>query len=187
EAALADSGRQGIPPESLGLTALQGALADPKLDSTDRDLLLTDRFLAYGAMLARGRVDLATVEDSWAIAAPFFDSAAAIREMEELGGPQAALQKLAPDSPDYVGLQDAFARYQSVALDGGWLSLPAETRLSPGDTGPAVVLLRQRLAAEGYLPACASGGAGFAGALQTGGKGLLGRHRASGRGRGGGW
>jgi murein L,D-transpeptidase YcbB/YkuD len=166
EAALGASGRQGIPPESLGLPALQRALADPRLSSTDRDLLLTDRFLAYGAMLARGRVDLTTVEDSWAIAAPLFDPAAAITGLEN-AGPAAALGRLAPDSSDYVQLQDALARYQSIASAGGWVSLPSATSLSLGEQSPAVVLLRQRLAAEGYLPADATEDPKFDGALEA--------------------
>ena len=44
---LADADKQGIPHKDLGLTALQRALSDPAVSPIERELLLTDRFLAY--------------------------------------------------------------------------------------------------------------------------------------------
>ena len=44
---LADADNQGIPPKGLGLTALQRALSDPAVSPIERELFLTDRFLAY--------------------------------------------------------------------------------------------------------------------------------------------
>jgi murein L,D-transpeptidase YcbB/YkuD len=144
EVALAASANEGIPPESLGLTALQRALADPALSPAQRDLFLTDRFLAYGAMLARGRIDLASIETLWALPAPVFDPITAAAGLEKMGGPAMALQSLAPASADYDHLRIALARYETLAAAGGWESLPAGTKLRAGDQGPMVQLLRRR-------------------------------------------
>ena len=89
----------GISPESLALPALQRALSDPSLGAVDRELLLTDRYLALGAVLARGRIAIASIEDDWALPAPEFDAPAAVALLEQRGGPGAALRSLAPASP----------------------------------------------------------------------------------------
>lgn len=150
-AAVAGAEEHGIPPESLGLSSLQRGLGDPALDPARRDLFLTDRFLAYGAVLARGRVDLGGIEKLWALPAPAFDPVAAVAALEAAGGPAAALASLAPTAPDYKGLQAALARYEAYAAIGSWESLPSGTKLRLGDRGPMMQLLRRRLAAEGDL------------------------------------
>jgi L,D-transpeptidase YcbB len=152
-AAIAGAASQGIPPESLGLAALQRGLGDPQLSVAERELLLTDRFLAYGAILARGRIEIGAIERLWALPAPSFDPQAAIASLEQAGGPAPALQALAPDSPGYERLIQALARYEAMAAAGGWASLPAGTNLRLADRGPPVQALRSRLAAEGELPA----------------------------------
>ena len=153
ETAIAASDRDGIPPESLGLASLQRALGDQALGSADRDLLLTDRFLAYGAALARGRVDMASIDPLWALPAPIFDPVAAVARLESAGGPAPALQAMVPDSADYDRLRGALARYEAIAATGGWEILSPSTNLRLGDQGPGVQLLRRRLAAEGGLAA----------------------------------
>ena len=54
--------------------------------------------------------------------------------------------------------QAALATYRQIAQRGGWGTLPTSLRLNKGARGAAVVLLKQRLAAEGDLsPALATG------------------------------
>lgn len=48
-------------------------------------------------------------------------------------------------------LQEAIDRYQRIVASGGWPLLPEGTNLQKGASSPLVVLLRQRLAAEGDL------------------------------------
>lgn len=52
-----------------------------------------------------------------------------------------------------AAINEAAQRYLSIANAGGWPILPAGTALKPGSEGDAVVMLRERLAAEGDLPA----------------------------------
>jgi len=49
-------------------------------------------------------------------------------------------------------MTNAIARYQDIAAQGGWAGVPNKS-LSKGDDGDAVVALKRRLIAEGYLAA----------------------------------
>lgn len=55
------------------------------------------------------------------------------------------------DALTYERSYTAWQTYQTIALRGGWPRLP-DVKLAPGVVDPAVVTLRQRLAAEGDLP-----------------------------------
>jgi murein L,D-transpeptidase YcbB/YkuD len=129
---------------------MRQALADPGLDASDRELLLSDRFLAYAAILARGQISPNSYWSDWALPSQRFDPVAAAASLASAGGPAAALQSLRPGSADYAGLQQALARYAGAQAAGGWPVLAA-THLKPGASGQAVIDLRWRLAAEGYL------------------------------------
>ena len=62
----------------------------------------------------------------------------------------------APLHPEYDQLKKALALLRARQAAGGWPTLPATTRLKPGDAQPAVALLRQRLLggeATGQAPA----------------------------------
>jgi len=150
-ATIASAPEQGIPAESIDLANLQRALADPRIGAADRELLLTDRYIAYGAMLGRGRLAMASVEADWILPAPAFEPLSTMALLEQAGGPAAALQILAPASPDYRRLQKALARYAGMAAAGGWESLPLGTDLKAPAESALVSLLRRRLVAEGEL------------------------------------
>jgi hypothetical protein len=49
-------------------------------------------------------------------------------------------------------MNNAIARYEDIAAQGGWAGVPNKS-LSKGDDGDAVVALKRRLIAEGYLAA----------------------------------
>ncbi|HRK24146.1 MAG TPA: L,D-transpeptidase family protein, partial [Beijerinckiaceae bacterium] len=72
-------------------------------------------------------------------------------------------------------IQEAAQRYRQIAETGGWPSLPKQ-RLALGSKGPAVVALRQRLAAEGDLDAGATSQPVFDKALQDALKQFQSRH-----------
>ena len=72
--------------------------------------------------------------------------------------------------------QEAVARYRSIADNGGWPALPAGARLSTGAKGPQVLALRQRLAAEGDIPADAVANPVFDTQLANGVRQFQGRH-----------
>lgn len=52
--------------------------------------------------------------------------------------------EFSPLHEEYSHLKTALARYRKIEAEGGWSSLPAVT-LKPGDQGPGVAALRQRM------------------------------------------
>ncbi|MDP9137580.1 MAG: L,D-transpeptidase family protein [Pseudomonadota bacterium] len=50
-----------------------------------------------------------------------------------------------------LAMMRAIARYERIVSQGGWPKLDNVRKLGPGSDGPAVLLLKKRLAAEGYL------------------------------------
>ncbi|UVF21097.1 L,D-transpeptidase family protein [Microvirga terrae] len=65
------------------------------------------------------------------------------------------------DGSTFINTMRAAWTYKRIAEAGGWPNLPAGTVLKAGDKGPLVATLRQRLAAEGDLPADLSSGVIF--------------------------
>jgi len=72
----------------------------------------------------------------------------AVTKTEVFAG-KSVLPMVSPSSDKWM--DDAIARYETVVSRGGWPEVSG-SRLARGNSGPEVVTLRQRLAAEGYLP-----------------------------------
>jgi len=157
EKALAEADSEAIAPDTLGQAALRSALIDPALPPAERDLILTDRFLTYAAILAHGRVDISSIEELWILPAPVFDPTAAIASLGAGSGPAEVLHELTPSSPAYKRLRAAYARYQEIAAVGGWKSLSIGTGPGTRDAKSLVGELGDRLIAEGDLPADRAG------------------------------
>lgn len=116
-----------------------------------RDLLLTDAVFSLGRQLAGALLDPGVMYEKWSSPARHVELAAPLAAALETGrGLFRALDDLRPDDPAYARLRDALRRYRAYAEAGGWPALDDGLMLSPGDTGPAVAVLRARLAAEGY-------------------------------------
>lgn len=147
EKAIAAASEQGLDPADFAVPA---APADA------RELLLTDAFLRYAAVLARGEVSSQALETDWSIPAPKFDAAATLATAAA-GDPAELLASLEPSSQGYKGLEAALKRYRALAAAGGWKRVPETGKLKLGDSGAAVERLRRRLAAEGFLPADSRG------------------------------
>ncbi|MGM0574523.1 MAG: L,D-transpeptidase family protein [Myxococcota bacterium] len=64
--------------------------------------------------------------------------------------PEAALVGLNPPHPQYERMLEVYAHYREVADSGCHEVLPEEWRLEPGDEGPEVERLQERMACEGY-------------------------------------
>lgn len=117
------------------------------------DLDLSTAFLAYARDLSTGLVDPRTVDADihLDVARPApADLLAAAAAAPDLG---AYLESLAPQIPEYARLKGVLSDYLTRAAQGGWgAPLPQFGILRPGDSSPAVTLLRRRLAALGDLP-----------------------------------
>ena len=154
--ALADAAADGIDPASL----LPGLLAEPIHPEVERELLLSDRFLAYARALAQGQVDPTLLERDWALPRPSFDAGAVLARLGQSRDLSGLASDLRPRSDDYARLRAALARYRGIVDAGGWKPLGGG-KLEPGEMGPRVPALRARLAVEGDLPAAQTDGDDF--------------------------
>ena len=158
EAALGNSGREGLDPESFDLSKLKAALAGSSLTPVDRELLLSDRFLAYAQVLAQGVVAPSAIEDDWLLARPGFDPDAVLGALARSRDAGATLTALLPTVPDYDRLRQMLEHYALLAKAGGWQTIVSDQKIEPGAKGDVVKALRARLAVEGDLdPAQARG------------------------------
>lgn len=67
------------------------------------------------------------------------------------GDPAAFLRGLPPKAPEYAQLMKEAMGLRHLMAKGGWGAPVPARSLAPGDSGPAVVALRDRLIAMGYL------------------------------------
>jgi murein L,D-transpeptidase YcbB/YkuD len=132
------------------LAAANGRTPEPARVA-DLDLLLTDAFLLYGSHLLGGRVDPDSLHPLWNASPRAADLGTVLQDALESRRIARALQRLAPPHEGYRRLRDALARARAFAAAGAWPVLPRGPALRKGDSGPAVALLRERLAAEGDL------------------------------------
>ena len=158
QAALRAGERDGLDPESFEASALKSALAGSALTPVGRELLLSDRFLAYARVMAQGRVSASGIEDDWLLQQPGFDPAAVLGSLAQSKDVPATLAGLAPSVPEYERLRQALEHYKLLAAAGGWQPIVTNQKIEPGQKGEIVKALRARLAAEGDLdPAQARG------------------------------
>ncbi|WP_461473182.1 L,D-transpeptidase family protein [Pararhodobacter sp.] len=70
--------------------------------------------------------------------------------------PVSFIRNLAPVSPEYARLYHARRELVETIEQGGWGPQVQAGSLRPGDTGPAVIALRNRLIAMGFMPRVAT-------------------------------
>lgn len=141
-AALAEAPSHGLDPR---------AFAVPRADPTAAELLLTDAFVRYAQALGRGLVAMNDVDRDWAMTQPSVDSGAALKQALA-HGIAPTLAALAPQDGGYARLRRAYLRYRDYAQHAAWQPIALALPFKPGASGPDVVTLRHRLAAEGLVP-----------------------------------
>ncbi len=164
--AIARAPDHGLPAVRYDAAALTAALqaAESEGDRGRIEVALTRAYLAWARDLTSGAIDPAKVD------------AGIVREIDRIdpqtlltriasGKPQAVLDWLMPTSAAYLNLMKAKIGLETQIASGGWGETVAVTTLEPGDTGPAVVALRDRLMRMGFLRATAT--ASYDRALQS--------------------
>ncbi len=165
--ALTDLALDGLEPKHYGLEYLTrsggeppATKADAILQEAERDLLATHAHLLALTHLQRGklgrnaRAEGAIQTSSQADSqqeTPALDLQSALDAVadEDIGR---AFAEARPENPGYQELRDALEQLRVHAEEGGWPKLPAGPALRPGMSEPRIAILRQRLAAGGYLP-----------------------------------
>ncbi|MGY6549292.1 MAG: L,D-transpeptidase family protein [Roseinatronobacter sp.] len=155
--ALSRAGEHGLPVERYDVDGLLAAFAAVESESA-RGLLearVTDVFLQYARDVTSGLLNPRNVDRSIVRALPRPDPEALLTSLTERPAAQ-VLRDLIPTAPEYARLQRARRDLEEVIAAGGWGPRVPELRLAPGESGPGVVALRNRLIAMGYLERTAS-------------------------------
>lgn len=152
-AALTQARNHGLPTAEYDVDAIRAAFAQAgdAREIGEIDVEMTRRFIAYAHDISAGILNPRKVDPTIVVDVPKPDTAKLLqRLMEE--DPRAVMRSLIPRSAGYRRLVREKLRLEAAMAAGGWGPTVPEGTLSPGDTGPAVLALRNRLIRMGYLP-----------------------------------
>jgi murein L,D-transpeptidase YcbB/YkuD len=150
--ALATAADHGLPPARYDAEGLVRALrgAGTESDRGRVEVAMTRAYLTWARDLTSGMLEPSAVDPGILREVAVIDPQVLLTRMAA-GDPQAVLDWLVPTSPAYLHLMKAKLGLEARIAAGGWGEPVAAQALAPGDTGPAVVALRDRLIRMGYL------------------------------------
>lgn len=124
----------------------------------ETDIILTASFAALGEDYLTGQIDPKSVAQSWHIDPQEENVDSALVRSLRTAALDKAIAAMRPQNPEYLALRKELDRFQKITASGGWPSVPRGEATKPGETMSAarVAALKQRLSAEGLLPAQAS-------------------------------
>lgn len=155
--ALERANDHGLPTQRYDAETLRAAFrgAGSPYARGQAEVLATTMFLDYARDVQTGLLDPETVVPGIVMGVPRRDQ---LEQLETFlaADPHAFMRALPPRHPDYLRLMREKLRLERVLGDGGWGERVNAGRLEPGNSGPAVVALRNRLMRMGYLERSAS-------------------------------
>jgi murein L,D-transpeptidase YcbB/YkuD len=146
-----------LPVARYDVAGLQALLtgATTEGDRARAEVALTRAYLAYASDVSSGVLTPKNLDPGIVREITRPDPALLLRAITT-GDPVVVLRNLAPKAPQYAQLMRAKLDLSAKIAAGGWGSAVSAKSLGPGDSGPAVVGLRDRLVAMGYLAPSAS-------------------------------
>jgi len=114
------------------------------------DVALSRSLVRLARHLGQGQIDPQTRQVKKKPAVQEADPVAVLARAAQ-GDPGAELEGVAPGNDTYARMRHALARLHGIAAAGGWGRIPQGPVLTMGSTGPRVLALRHRLAAEGLI------------------------------------
>ena len=129
------AGEHGLDPDLFHGALLRNAAALPPIE---RELVLSDAFLAYADALARGAVPIELRMDDEDLTPEPINLAATLDNAINSPDPAAAIEALAPSWPAYAALRQALQSYRSAAAGGETAPIgAADSGTRPRQTVPA--------------------------------------------------
>lgn len=156
-AALAGAGAHGLPTKRYDPNVLIAAARDARTEG-DRgrlDVMMTRALLDYAHDVQTGALTPGAVINLIKREVPLRDRRANLEAFLS-GEPIAFLKSLPPRTQAYAQLMRAKFELEQRVAAGGWGPKIAALSLKPGETGAAVLQLRDRLVALSYLPRSAT-------------------------------
>jgi len=164
--ALGDAALHGLPEARYGRATLLARMADIRStrEMGEVEVALSRAYLAYARDVQSGVLVPGRVVDDIKRSVPRRAAGDLLSEIMQ-GEPRAVLRALAPQTNEYRRLMKERLQLEGVIAQGGWGATVPGGKLEPGDSGAAVIALRDRLVAQGYLARSAT--ARFDGRIQA--------------------
>ena len=124
---------------------------------TNRDLgflevEITKTFLQYARDVQSGALVPSRIDDGIVREIPYRDRGSTLISLARAQDPAAFMASLVPMTKEYRALLKHKLTLERLIADGGWGPKVRAKSLEPGDQGPDVVALRNRLISMGYMP-----------------------------------
>jgi murein L,D-transpeptidase YcbB/YkuD len=150
--ALADAGEHGLPTADYDPDRVMARLhaAETPAEKGATEVYLSELFLQYARDIQTGLLTPGDVVPAIKREVPYRDRLDLIRGFAQ-SGPAGFLSALPPQSPEYARLLREKVRLERLLARGGWGAPVPGGRLEAGDSGAAVVALRDRLVRMGYM------------------------------------
>lgn len=156
--ALSRAGEHGLPAGRYDLPGLLSAFqgVESERDRGFAEALASKAFVQYARDLSSGVLEPSAIIEQIVRRLPRPDTAQLMRDFIR-AEPVSFMRNLAPRAPEYARLYHVKHELEAQIARGGWgARVPAGAALQPGQTGPAVIALRNRLIAMGYMPRLAT-------------------------------
>ncbi len=151
QSAISESWKMGLQPSDFHSDVVFGDSLD--LTPVEEDIVLSDALARLLYQLQNGKVKPEDLDQDWNYKA-LLDDPNAVGAVADYISRKAIDDLIADATPNddvFRRLSDALMSYQSIAEQGGWLSVSTGKALKLGDTSKRVAQIRQRLqAGEGY-------------------------------------
>ncbi|WP_425098352.1 L,D-transpeptidase family protein [Tropicibacter sp. S64] len=156
--ALSMAGDHGLPERRYDASALMAQMAAAKTgrERGEVEMALTALYLKFAHDIQSGAIDGTTVDPGIKRKPPRHPSGELLSRLIT-EDPVAVMRSLAPTTAEYTRLMRAKLQLEHRMAHGGWGPVVPTQGLRPGDGGPNVVALRNRLIAMGYLKSSLSG------------------------------
>lgn len=161
--AIRNADAHGLPVTREDTSALFAMMSEVK---SQRDLgrvevELSRLFLTYAHQIQTGILVPNQIDDGMVRDPHRRDATELLTSFMASDNPDAFFHSLVPGSEEYARLMRKKIELENLIARGGWGPVVPASALEPGDSGPAVVALRNRLIAMGYLDRSVSLGYDF--------------------------
>ncbi len=148
--ALREAPEHGLPAYDTANLEINLRAVKSERDLGRLEVMLSKLFLQYArdiqtGVLVPGRIDSGIVRE-----VPYRDRTSILTAFSK-SSPKGFIRSLPPSNPEYARLMKEKLRLEKVIGKGGWGDKVQASKLELGDSGKAVVQLRNRLIAMGYM------------------------------------
>ena len=148
-----ESFRYGMNPDDYGIASLEKAVESlyknrkrTEAEISKLDIRITASFFLFTTHLLEGRIRNPGARDYiWKRGMPHEDDVALLLKNDSKKELRNELDELQPSHRQYRKLQEALTTYRDLEANHSFKSIPTGITVKPGDTNPAVALIKRRL------------------------------------------